>query len=109
MQARSAYNDEAFTLVIKPGPFGIYWPVICTYEVINKTNGQTVRLNAKEKSHMLACIAAWQRHGRPISELKRTGFFADVCQSVAARGGMLWKFQFQQNSPENWIAGYLNQ
>jgi hypothetical protein len=96
---KKLFEDDAYSLIQALGPFGISWPVLCTYTVENKASGQSLKLTGMEKSYLLATLQHFVQFGGNSKELKQLGFFRDFCQAVANRGGVLWQFFFQSENP----------
>lgn len=93
------FEDDSYELIQTLGPFGISWPILCSYSVVNKASGQSLKLTGKEKSYLLATLQHYVQLGGNPKELKQLGFFNDFCEAVAVRGGVLWQFFFQSENP----------
>ena len=96
---KKLFEDDSYELTQTLGPFGISWPVVCSYAVVNKASGQNLKLSGKEKSYLLATLQHYVQLGGNPKELKQLGFFNDFCSAVASRGGVLWQFFFQSENP----------
>jgi hypothetical protein len=96
---KKLFEDDSYELIQTLGPFGISWPVLCSYSVVNKTLGQSLKLTGNEKSYLLATLQHYVQHGGNPKELKQLGLFLDLCQAVTNRGGVLWQFFFQSENP----------
>ena len=96
---KKIFEDDSYELTQTLGPFGISWPVVCSYAVVNKASGQSLKLTGTEKSYLLATLQHYVQLGGNPKDLKQLGFFHDFCSAVASRGGVLWQFFFQSENP----------
>lgn len=96
---KKIFEDDSYEFTQTLGPFGISWPVVCSYAVVNKARGQILKLSGKEKSYLLATLQCYVQLGGNSNELKQLGFFHDFCSAVANRGGANWQFFFQSENP----------
>lgn len=96
---KKIFEDNSYELTQTLGPFGISWPVVCSYAVVNKASGQCLKLTGKERSYLLATLQHYVQLGGNPNDLMQLGFFNDFCSAVASRGGVLWQFFFQSENP----------
>jgi hypothetical protein len=96
---KKLFEDDSYELIQAFGPFGISWPVFCSYTVINKARGQSLKLTGMEKSYLLATLQHYVQLGGDPHHLKQLSFLKDLCSAVAGRGGALWQFFFQSENP----------
>lgn len=96
---KKLFEDNSYELIQTLGPFGISWPVLCSYSVVNKASCQSLKLTGTEKSYLLSTLQYYVQLGGNPKELKQIGFFNDFCSAVTNRGGVLWQFFFQSENP----------
>lgn len=98
-KTKKLFDDDDYALLQKSGPFGISWPVLCSYLVVNKARGLTLTATGKEKSYLLATLQHYNQMGGNPRQLGQLGLLKAFCEAVASRGGVIWQFFFCANSP----------
>ena len=102
------YEDDSYALLVKTGPFGISWPVLCSYWVVGKFRSQKVEVTGGDKAYLLSTIQRYLEYGGAVQKLRTTDLFPRFCEAMSHRNGAAGDFFFSSETPETRAKSLFN-